>query len=102
MSFYFENFENEEIYFVNLWKFGYMDSLMIFDYNVIEKGKMWWSYMFKYFFENEFYCFVLDGYFIVEVDGSKFFFKFVELLEFMFFKVLKDKLDVIGILLEKL
>lgn len=101
LSFHFENLENEEIHSVNPWKTGYMDSLMTSDYNVIEKGKMRWSYTFKYLPENEPYRFVLDGYSIAEVDGSKFSFKPAELSEPKSFKVLKDRLDVIGTSLEK-
>ncbi|WJH29541.1 hypothetical protein N6H13_01745 [Paenibacillus sp. CC-CFT742] len=101
LSFHFENLENEEIHSVNPWKSGYMDSLMTSDYNVIEKGKMRWSYTFKYLPENEPYRFVLDGYSIAEVDGSKFSFKPAELSEPKSFKVLKDKLDIIGTSLEK-
>ncbi|MGG4128529.1 DUF4179 domain-containing protein [Paenibacillus illinoisensis] len=101
LSFHFENLDKEEIHSVNPRKLGYMDSLMTFDYSVIEKGKMRWSYTFKYLPENEPYRFVLDGYSIAEVDGSKFSFRPAELSEPKSFKVLKDRIDVIGTSLEK-
>lgn len=101
LSFHFENLKNEEIHSVNPRKSGYMDSLMTFDYSVIEEGKMRWSYTFKYLPENEPYRFVLDGYSIAEVDGSKFSFRPAELSEPKSFKVLKDRVEVIGTSLEK-
>ncbi|MCM3783367.1 DUF4179 domain-containing protein [Neobacillus mesonae] len=101
LSFHFETMEGEEIHSVNPRKLGYMDSLMTSDQRVIGKGKKHWSYTFKYLPENEPYRFVLDGYSVAEMDGSKFAFKPAELTEPKVYTLLDDTLEVVGTSLEK-
>ncbi|WIV17364.1 DUF4179 domain-containing protein [Paenibacillus polygoni] len=101
LSFHFETIENEEIHSVNPRKMGYMDSLMTSSHTVIENGKIRWSYTFKYLPENEPYRFVLDGYSVAELDGSKISFKPSELSEPQVFKILNDTVELVGTSLEK-
>lgn len=101
LSFHFETIENEEIHSVNPRKMGYMDSLMTSSHTVIENGKIRWSYTFKYLPENEPYRFVLDGYSVAEMDGSRISFKPSKLSEPQVFKILNDTVELVGTSLEK-
>ncbi|MFB5675152.1 DUF4179 domain-containing protein [Paenibacillus terreus] len=101
LSFHFETLEGEEIHSVNPRKGGYMDSLMTSDHTVIGKGKMRWSYTFKYLPEQEAYRFVLDGYSIAEMDGSRISIRPSELTNPKAFKLLEDKVELVGTSLEK-
>ncbi|MGQ3480184.1 DUF4179 domain-containing protein [Paenibacillus sp. TY11] len=101
LSFHFETIEKKEIHSVNPRKKGYMDSLMTSDHRVIGNGKMRWSYTFKYLPEHEPYRFVLDGYSVAEMDGSRICFRPSELTEPKAFKILNDKVELVGTSLEK-
>jgi len=100
LSFHFETPEGEEIHSVNPRKSGYRDSLMTSEHQVIGNGKMRWSYTFKYLPEHESYRFVLDGYSVAELDGSRISFKPSELREPKTFDILEDRVELVGTSLE--
>lgn len=101
LSFHFETLEGEELHSVNPRKWGYMDSLMTSDHRVIGKGRMRWSYTFKYLPEDEPYLFILDGYSVAERDGSRISFKPSELRRPEVFKILNDRYELVRTSLEK-
>lgn len=101
LSFHFETLENEEIHSVNPRKQWYKDSLMTSSHTVIGNGKIRWSYTFKYLPENEPYRFILDGYSVEEMDGSRISFRPSELAEPKAFKILNDRVELVGTSLEK-
>jgi hypothetical protein len=100
LSFHFETIENEEIHSVNSRKNGDMVSLMSTDYAVIGEGKIRWSYIFKYLPEHEPYRFILDGYSVAEIDGSRISFSPSELIEPKSFQILTDRIELVGASLE--
>lgn len=101
LSYHFETIEGEEIHSMNPRKMGYMNSLMTSDHRVIGNGKMRWSYTFKYLPEHEPYRFVLDGYSVAEKDGSRVSFKPSQLTEPKAFKILNDRVELVGTSLEE-
>lgn len=71
VKFHFEDSAGEEIHSVNARKLPSKDSVMSRSSTPGDKpGLMHWSYTFKYLPQDTPYTFVLDGYFILEKDGS--------------------------------
>lgn len=71
MKFHFEDAAGEEIHSVNTRKSPSKDSVMSRSAVPGDKpGLLHWSYTFKYLPQDAPYSFVLDGYFILEKDGS--------------------------------
>lgn len=71
VKFHFEDSAGEEIHSVNARKLPSKDSVMSRSSTPGDKpGLMHWSYTFKYLPQDTLYTFVLDGYFILEKDGS--------------------------------